>query len=68
MEGINVNGVYDTFGLIKSIIVDLDRLEVKGVANMKIIFDSIGKLGALQERLMKEQEESESGNADNRQG
>lgn len=62
MEGINANGIFDTFGLIKSIIVDLDRLEVKGVANMKIIFDSIGKLSALQEGLEKERKEREEGN------
>ena len=56
MQGINTNGLYDTVGLIKSIIIDLDKLEVKGVANMKIIFDSIGKLNALLQNIEKRKE------------
>lgn len=66
MEGINTNGVYDTIGLINSIIVDMNNLEVKGVVNMKIVFDTIGKLDALRKNLSKEG--NEGGNADNRQG
>ena len=58
MEGINTNGVYDTVGLINSIIVDLDKLEVKGVVNMKIIFDSITKLNLLSENIQKERDAS----------
>lgn len=58
MQGINTNGTYDTVGLIESIIVDLDKLEVKGVQNMKIIFDSIGKLNILIQSI-KEKKEGE---------
>jgi len=54
------NGLYNRYGLIDSIIVDLDRLEVRGVSNMKIIFDSIAKLNALKEGLRKE-EDSDNG-------
>ena len=64
MKGINTNGIYDSVGLVESIIVDLNNLEVKGVANMKIIFDSIGKLDALKKNLMRETE-TENGNTEN---
>lgn len=62
MKGINTNGIYDSVGLVESIIVDLNNLEVKGVANMKIIFDSIGKLDALKKNL---ERENENGNTEN---
>ena len=68
MQGINVCGVYDAIGLIESIMVDLDHLEVKGVENMKIIFNTIGKLDALRKNLPKEQEVGLNGNAENGQG
>lgn len=68
MEGINTNGVYDTVGLINSIIVDLDKIEVKGVTNMKIVFDSIAKLNLLSENIQKILEEKQNGNSENRQG
>lgn len=68
MEGINTNGVYDTVGLINSIIVDLDKIEVKGVTNMKIVFDSITKLNLLSENIQKILEEKPNGNSENRQG
>ena len=59
MRGINTNGVYDAVGLIQSIIVDLgSNLEVRGVENMKIVFDSINKLDALK-RVLEKQKEGE---------
>ena len=68
MQGINTNGIYDAVGLIESIIVDLDHLEVKGVVNMKIIFNTIAKLDALKKNLPGEKEVELNGNAENRQG
>lgn len=60
MRGINTNGVYDAVGLIQSIIVDLgSNLEVRGVENMKIVFDSINKLDALK-RVLEKQKEGET--------
>lgn len=60
MRGINTNGVYDAVGLIQSIVVDLGgNLEVRGVENMKIVFDSINKLDALK-RVLEKQKEGET--------
>jgi hypothetical protein len=63
--GINTGGIYDAIGLVESIIIDLDKIEVKGVTNMRIIFDCIGKLGALKGALQKERGETD-GNTENR--
>jgi len=41
-------------------IVDLNRLEVKGVENMQIVLNTIGKLAALKDGL-KEEETKERG-------
>lgn len=65
MEGINTNGIYDTVGLINSIIVDMNQLEVKGVSNMKIIFDTIGKLDALRKRYEATEGRQQNANAEN---
>ena len=43
--------MYTDTELIESIIISLDKLEVKGVANMAIVIDSIQKLGALKNGL-----------------
>lgn len=42
--------------LIDSIIVNLNKLEVKGVANMAIVIETIQKLSALKDGLSKEKE------------
>jgi hypothetical protein len=65
MKGINTNGIYDTVGLINSIIVDLNNLEVKGVVNMKIIFDTIGKLDALRKHYEATEGRFENANTKN---
>lgn len=51
------NGLYDKYGLIDSIICGLNQIEVKGVDNMRIVFDSIGKLSALRNGLKNEEVE-----------
>jgi hypothetical protein len=65
MEGINTNGIYDTVGLINSIIVDLNDLEVKGVVNMKIIFNTMGKLDVLRKSFEATDGRQENANAEN---
>lgn len=63
MLGINTNsGVYDAVGLIESIVLDLNRIEVRGVENMKIIFESIGKLDALKKVVCCQKEGEADGN------
>ena len=52
--------MYDRYQLIDSMIVDLNRLEVKGVENMQIVLNTIGKLAALKDGL-KEEETKERG-------
>lgn len=63
---INENGLYDKYGLINSIIVDLNRLTVSGVDNMTIVLDSVHKLSALKEGLQREDKDRE--NNQNEQG
>lgn len=43
--------------MIDSIIMDLNRLEVKGVTNMGIVITSVQKLGSLKRGLELEKEE-----------
>ena len=56
-EFISNSGLYDDVGMIDSVIVMLDGLEVKGVQNMKIIFDSIARLDAVKKSLINRKEE-----------
>ena len=49
--------MYTSTELIDSIILELNKLEVKGVANMAIVIDAIQKLSALKNGLSKEKEE-----------
>ena len=50
------NGFYDKYGLIDSMVVELNKVGVKGIGNMKIIIETVQKLGALKEGLKKEEE------------
>ena len=47
-------GLFDKYGLIQSIIDDLNRVQVCGYQNMGIIINSAQKLQALKEGLKKE--------------
>lgn len=49
------NGLFDKCGLIDSIIIDLDSLEVKGIANMRIVFETVQKLAALKNGIKEEE-------------
>lgn len=51
MLGINCNGTFDDVGMIESVIVMINDLEVKGVQNMKIIFECIKRLDAVKKAL-----------------
>ena len=53
------NGLFDKYGLIESIICDLDKIEVKGAENMVIVINSIQKLSALRKALKDEEKEKE---------
>jgi len=48
----------DIIDLISSIIVDLDKLSVKGAENMAIILTSIQKLDAIKQSLMQAKEKA----------
>lgn len=48
--------MYTSTELIDSIILELNKLEVKGVANMAIVIETIQKLGALKKGLAKDEE------------
>ena len=48
--------MYTDTELIDSIILELNKLEVKGVANMGIVISSIEKLGALRRGIEAEKE------------
>lgn len=50
-------GLYTKYDLIDSMIVGLNCVNVSGVENMKIIIETIQKLGALKEGLKKEEEQ-----------
>ena len=51
---INDGGIFDKYGLIQSIIEDLNRVQVCGYQNMGILINSAQKLQALKEGLKKE--------------
>lgn len=51
------DGIYDKYGLIDSIVCELNLVSVSGVGNMKIIIETIQKLGALKDGLKKEDEQ-----------
>lgn len=57
--------MYTDIELIDSIILHLNRLEVKGVANMNIVITSIQKLDALKKGIEAEKEERRKEHADN---
>ena len=60
MEINNGNGLYDKYGLLDSVIVDLNRLNVSGVENMQIILSSISRLSALKKGLREEEKAHDS--------
>lgn len=49
--------MYTSTELIDSIIMELDKLEVKGIKNMAIVIETIQKLSALKNGLAKEKKE-----------
>lgn len=57
--------MYTDTELIDSIILDLNKLEVKGVANMNIVISSIQKLASLKRGLEAEKEERRKEHAGN---
>lgn len=54
------NGLFDKYGLIESIICDLDKIEVKGAGNMVIVINTIQKLSALRKALKDEEKAKET--------
>ena len=56
------NGLFDKYGLIESIICDLDKIEVKGAENMVIVINTIQKLSALRKALKDEEKAKEVNN------
>ena len=52
---INDDGIFDKYGLIQSIIDDLNRVQVCGYQNMGILIQSAQKLQALKEGMKKEE-------------
>ena len=46
----------DDIGMIDSVIVLLDQLEIKGVSNMKIIFDCVGRLDIVKKNMIERKE------------
>ena len=61
------SGVYDKYGLIDSMIVELNGLEVKGVENMRIVMETIQKLAALRQGLSEEDKRREQDNDQQRE-
>lgn len=59
-------GLIDKYGLIDSIVVDLDRVVVHGVSSMRIILESVQRLAALKHGL-KEEEATRCAAADHHQ-
>lgn len=68
MIGINCNGIFDDVGMIESVIVLLNDIQVKGVENMKIIFDCIARLDALKKSLKAREGEKDGADTNNGQG
>lgn len=52
----------DIIQLISSVIVDLDRLTVKGAENMSLVIGSIQKLDAIRRSLTEAKEKAEAEN------
>lgn len=52
---INDGGIFDKYGLIQSIIDDLNKVQVSGYQNMATLIGSAQKLQALKEGLKKEE-------------
>ena len=50
----------DIIQLISSVIVDLDRLTVKGAENMSLVIGSIQKLDAIRRSLTETKEKAEA--------
>lgn len=50
----------DIIQLISSVIVDLDRLTVKGAENMSLVIGSIQKLDAIRRTLTEAKEKAEA--------
>ena len=65
MLGINCNGVFDDVGMVESVIVLINELEVKGVQNMKIIFECISRLDALKKSFQDRKGVKDDADADN---
>lgn len=57
------NGLFDKYGLIESIIENLNKVQVCGFSNMGILIDSAQKLNALKQGLKKE-DDAKEGTAD----
>lgn len=65
MVGINCNGIFDDVGMVESVIVLLNQLEVKGVTNMKIIFECVSRLDALKKSFTEREERKTNANPEN---
>lgn len=50
----------DTINTISAVIVDLDKLSVKGAENMALVLTSIQRLDAVRKELAKAQAEAEN--------
>lgn len=55
----------DIIELISSVIVDLDKLTVRGAENMAIVLTSIQKLDAIKQSLMQAKEKAGEQNVQN---
>lgn len=62
MEVNNGNGLFDKYGMIDGVIVQLNNLEVKGAVNMTIVIDCIQRLGALRKGMKEEEANANSHN------
>ena len=58
-------GLYDKYGLIDSILSDMNSLRLEGVTNFSLVCDMYNRLNALKKGL---REEEEDGNGDDKQG
>lgn len=52
----------DVIQLISSVIIDLDKLTVKGAENMSLVIGSIQKLDAIRRTLAEAKEKAEAAN------
>lgn len=52
----------DVIQLISSVIIDLDKLTVKGAENMSLVIGSIQKLDAIRRTLTEAKEKAEAAN------